>query len=54
MITVLHVRDDTPIDNCIKEALEILRSQMPAGIPSLDIPPLDPFLVPHLDIPHIE
>ena len=46
-------RDDN-LDAYLKEILELLKAQMPGGIPDLGIPPLDPFQVPHFDIPHIE
>eukprot|EP00091_Calanus_sinicus_P011461 TRINITY_DN2597_c0_g1_i14.p1 TRINITY_DN2597_c0_g1~~TRINITY_DN2597_c0_g1_i14.p1 ORF type:complete len:254 (-),score=101.37 TRINITY_DN2597_c0_g1_i14:40-801(-) len=47
------VRDDN-LDAYLKEILELLKAQMPAGIPDLGIPPLDPFEVPHFDIDPIE
>eukprot|EP00091_Calanus_sinicus_P015441 TRINITY_DN33694_c0_g1_i1.p1 TRINITY_DN33694_c0_g1~~TRINITY_DN33694_c0_g1_i1.p1 ORF type:complete len:140 (-),score=52.67 TRINITY_DN33694_c0_g1_i1:325-744(-) len=47
------VRDDN-LDAYLKEILELLKAQMPAGIPELGIPPLDPFEVPHFDIGPIE
>merc|ERR1712037_743438 len=38
----------------IAAILELLKTQMPTGIPDLGIPPLDPFEVPHFDIDPIE
>ena len=46
------VRD--PVDDFLKEILELLKQMMPNGIPELGIPPLDPFDVPQFEIPHIE
>merc|ERR1719397_1095736 len=43
-----------PVDDFLKQILELLKQLMPVGIPDLGIPPLDPFDVPHFDIPHIE
>ena len=43
-----------PVDDFLKQILELLKQMMPDGIPELGIPPLDPFNVPHFDIPHIE
>merc|ERR1712002_1161417 len=56
LLSVAHpraVRDDN-LDAYLRQILELLKAQMPAGIPELGIPPLDPFLVPHFDIPPIE
>merc|ERR1719348_2799861 len=47
------VRDDN-LDAYLRQILELLKAQMPEGIPDLGIPPLDPFQVPHFDIPPIE
>merc|ERR1711936_97955 len=47
------MRDDS-LDQCIKDTLEMLKLNMTTGIPSLGIPPLDPFYVHHLDIPPLE
>merc|ERR1719158_747664 len=47
------VRDDG-LDAYLKQILEMLKEQMPEGVPDLGIPPLDPFQVPHFDIPPIE
>merc|ERR1711872_252929 len=47
------VRDDG-LDEYLRQILELLKAQMPEGIPDLGIPPLDPFQVPHFDIPPIE
>merc|ERR1712110_936124 len=44
---------DDSLDNYIKAILELLKAGMPTGIPELGIPVLDPFAVPHFDIPHI-
>merc|ERR1712241_313141 len=43
-----------PVDDFLKQILELLKQMMPEGNPALGIPPLDPFEVPHFDIPHIE
>jgi len=51
--TARSVRDDS-LDQYLREILELLKSQMPGGIPDLGIPPLDPFNIPAFDIPHIE
>ncbi len=45
-------RDDS-VDEYLKAVLEMLKASMPTGIPELGIPILDPFDVPHFDIPHI-
>jgi len=47
------VRDDN-LDAYLRQILELLKAQMPGGIPDLGIPPLDPLQVPHFDIPPIE
>jgi len=47
------LKDDT-LDQYLKDILELLKSQMPYGIPDLGIPVLDPLEVPHFDIPHID
>jgi len=44
---------DDSLDNYIKAILELLKAGMPTGFPDLGIPVLDPFAVPHFDIPHI-
>merc|ERR1712001_624221 len=44
---------DDSLDNYIKAILEMLKAGMPTGFPELGIPVLDPFAVPHFDIPHI-
>ena len=46
-------RADDSLDNYIRAVLEQFKSQMTTGIPDLGIPILDPFAVPHFDIPHI-
>merc|ERR1711970_717235 len=43
-----------PVDDFLRQILELLKQMMPEGNPALGIPPLDPFEVPHFDIPHIE
>ena len=48
-----YLRDDN-LDAYLKQILEMLKEQMPEGVPDLGIPPLDPFQVPHFDIPPIE
>merc|ERR1711990_1045317 len=45
---------DPAIDEYIAAILELLKTQMPTGIPDLGIPPLDPFEVPHFDIDPIQ
>ena len=45
---------DESLDNYIRQILEQLKIAMPNGIPELGIPVLDPFQVPHFNIPHIE
>ena len=45
---------DTPIDDFLVEILEVLREKLPAGIAETGIPPLDPFDLPDLEVPHIE
>merc|ERR1712032_1342889 len=45
---------DPAIDEYIAAILELLKTQMPTGIPDLGIPPLDPFEVPHFDIDPID
>ena len=48
-----YPRDDN-LDAYLKQILEMLKEQMPEGVPDLGIPPLDPFQVPHFDIPPFE
>merc|ERR1711915_239287 len=43
-----------PVDDFLKQILELLKQMMAEGNPALGIPILDPFEVPHFDIPHIE
>merc|ERR1719309_1717422 len=43
------VRDDN-LDAYLRQILELLKEQMPEGVPDLGIPPLDPFQVPHFDV----
>merc|ERR1712168_1036213 len=43
-----------PVDDFLKQTLELLKQMMPEGNPALGIPPLDPFEVPEFEIPHIE
>ena len=43
-----------PVDDFLKQILELLKQMMAEGNPALGIPVLDPFEVPHFDIPHIE
>ena len=43
-----------PVDDFLKQILELLKQMMTEGNPALGIPVLDPFEVPHFDIPHIE
>merc|ERR1712012_464811 len=45
---------DPAVDEYIAAILELLKTQMPAGIPDLGIPPLDPFEAPHFDIDPID
>jgi len=45
---------DPAVDEYLAQILELLKAAMPAGIPDLGIPPLDPFAVPHFDIPPID
>merc|ERR1711973_641035 len=45
---------DPAVDEYIAAILELLKTQMPTGIPDLGIPPLDPFEVPHFDIDPID
>merc|ERR1711892_1448145 len=47
------VRDDN-LDAYLRQILELLKAQMPGGIPDLGIPPLDPLQIPHFDISPIE
>jgi len=42
------------VDAYLERVLELFKAQMPTGIPDLGIPVLDPFEVPHFDIPHIQ
>merc|ERR550519_1402683 len=44
---------DPQVDAYLEKILELFKAQMPTGIPDLGIPVLDPFAVPHFDIPHI-
>merc|ERR1719495_2287148 len=43
-----------PVDDFLKQILELLKQMMAEGNLALGIPILDPFEVPHFDIPHIE
>merc|ERR1712088_581541 len=45
---------DPAVDEYIAAILELLKTQMPTGIPDLGIPPLDPFEVPHFNIGPIQ
>ena len=49
-----HHGHSNPVDEFLKQILELLKILMPSGIPELDIPPLDPFEVPAFDDIHIE
>ena len=51
--SAVPVNKDDSLDNYIKAILEQFKAAMPTGIPELNIPVLDPFDVPHFDIPHI-
>merc|ERR1712106_595192 len=42
------VRDDN-LDAYLRQILELLKAQMPGGIPDLGIPPLDPLQIPHFE-----
>lgn len=53
VVHAVPVNKDDSLDNYLKEVLEMLKAAMPTGIPELGIPILDPFDVPHFDIPHI-
>ena len=53
-IEKLHYGHSNPVDEFLKQILELLKILMPSGIPELDIPPLDPFEVPAFDDIHIE
>ncbi len=53
-VLILVAPNDDSFDNYIKAVLDMLRAAMPTGIPELGLPVLDPFAVPHFDIPHIE
>lgn len=53
LLTFPSSRADDSLDNYIRAVLEQFKSQMTTGIPDLGIPILDPFAVPHFDIPHI-
>ena len=48
------VNKDDSLDNYLRAILEEFRNAMTVGIPEINIPILDPFEVPHFDIPHIE
>ncbi len=52
-IFAVPVSKDDSLDNYIRQVLELFKSQMTTGIPDLGIPVLDPFAVPHFDIPEI-
>merc|ERR1711935_104915 len=45
---------DDSLDQYLRAILEEFRNAMTVGIPEINIPVLDPFEVPHFDIPHIE
>ena len=51
--SAVPVNKDDSLDNYIKAILEQFKAAMPTGIAELNIPVLDPFDVPHFDIPHI-
>ncbi|CAB3220997.1 unnamed protein product [Arctia plantaginis] len=43
-------RTDPQIDKCILDGINAMKPQIIAGIPEVDIPPLDPFTVPTLKL----
>ena len=45
---------DPSIDDLLMEILELLREELPDGVDEVGVPPLDPFDLPDLNIPHIE
>lgn len=45
--------NDNLLDNFVKVVLEQFKGLMTTGLPELNIPVLDPFDVPHFNIPHI-
>ena len=49
----LQLQDD-PVDDFLKQILDLIKQLMPDGIPELGIPPLDPFEVPPFDDIHVK
>nr|XP_004923017.2 uncharacterized protein LOC101744925 [Bombyx mori] len=43
-------RSDPQIDKCVLDAVETMRPRLKTGIPEVNIPPLDPFMVPTLKL----
>ena len=43
-----------PVDDFLKQILDLIKQVMPDGIPELGIPPLDPFEVPPIDDIHLK
>lgn len=41
---------DPEIDRCFIEAIESLRPHLQGGIPQMDVPPIDPFVVPTMTL----
>ena len=46
--------NDNLLDNFVKAVLEQFKDYMTTGLPELNVPILDPFDVPHFNIPHID
>ena len=50
----LQPKQSDPIDDFLKQILELIREMMKTGNPDYGIPVLDPFAVPPFDDIHIE
>lgn len=42
-------RDPSTLDSCILKSIEALKPQIISGIPELDVPAIDPFLIPEVN-----
>ena len=45
---------EIPLDDFLVKILELLREELPFGLAEAGIPPLDPFDLPHVEVPHLE
>lgn len=43
-------RSDPEVAKCIQHSVEALKPRLKSGIPELDVPPIEPFIVPEVVI----